>query len=281
MAHLIDPSRKSGREIQGMFASIAPRYDRLNRLLSAGLDRRWRRVTVDRVLGEDAPAGLKVLDLCCGTGDLALEFAGDPRVVEVTGVDFVEAMVQRAQHKAASSPSNGVRFKWIVGDALRLPVIDQRFDVASIAFGLRNLVDPADGLRAIAQTLRPGGRLAVLEFFRPPAGILSGFFRLYFRQVLPRFGRWLSRSREFDAYRYLPDSVDSFVKPDDVAAWLKQVGFRRVKVEPLTIGAVALITGLDWAGSSECRIEHTQETTEGNRDPSSSKRWESVQWSTA
>lgn len=220
-----------------MFDAIAPRYDFLNRLLSAGIDARWRRRAVDRALaGMD---GATVIDACCGTGDLALEFARDDRVRRVAGFDFAPAMLVRAHQKGRgwSKATFGV------GDALHLPARSGCFDVASIAFGLRNLVAPAAGIAELARLLKPAGRLVVLEFFAPRGGWTAATFRAYFRHVVPWIGRWLAGRAPIDAYRYLPESVESFATTDEVEQWFKAAGFEAVKCERLLFGAVALIRG--------------------------------------
>jgi len=221
-----------------MFAEIAPRYDRLNHLLSVGLDRRWRRVAVNGVLDGLDP-GLRVLDVCCGTGDLAAEFSRRPAVDQVVGADFVEPMVRRAREKY--SPP-GTEHRWLVGDAMQLPLTSERFDVVSVAFGLRNLVDPAAGLREFARVLKPGGRLVVLEFFPPPAGVAQRLFRAYFHHVLPRVGRLFCPQGQFDAYRYLPESVESFARPDTVERWMQDAGLRPRAAKRLTLGTVVVLS---------------------------------------
>jgi demethylmenaquinone methyltransferase/2-methoxy-6-polyprenyl-1,4-benzoquinol methylase len=235
----VDPHSKSGEAVRRMFDAIAPRYDLLNRLLSAGVDARWRRIAVDRALsGID---GADVLDLCCGTGDLALALARDARTRSVTGVDFAGAMLDRAERKRARSSAAGSKVRLLRGDALRIPAADRRFDVVTIAFGLRNLVDPEAGIREMVRVLRPGGRLAVLEFFAAKAGLAPRLFRAYFRHVLPRVGRWLSGTRSVDAYRYLPASVDSFANGDAVARWIESAGIAAPQRRKLLFGAVELI----------------------------------------
>jgi len=227
-----------------MFDAVAPRYDLLNRLLSAGSDVRWRRRAVAVALA--GRAGARVADICCGTGDLALELARDPRVAAVAGFDFSAPMVVRACRKAAAAPARGgppgtVRFA--VGDAQRLPVGAGQFDVVTIAFGLRNLIDPAAAIAEFARLLQPGGRLVVLEFFRPEGGGAAALFRGYFRHVLPRIGRWLAGRASVDAYRYLPDSVEAFAPPEQVEGWFRSAGFESVAIERMLFGAVGLVTG--------------------------------------
>ena len=189
-----------------------------------------------------------MLDVCCGTGDLALAFARDRRVRSVAGVDFSGAMVRagRAKRLAGGQPMLAI------GDALRLPFRDGAVDVASIAFGLRNLVDPARGIAEIARTVRSGGRIAILEFFRPGSGPGARIFRWYFRNILPRIGRQLTRQTAIDAYRYLPESVDRFASPDEVAAWCGDAGFEAIECERFLFGSVVLVSGRRRAASAPC-----------------------------
>jgi demethylmenaquinone methyltransferase/2-methoxy-6-polyprenyl-1,4-benzoquinol methylase len=234
----VDPATKSGTEVRRMFDAIAPRYDLLNRVLSAGSDVRWRRRAVERALaGHTAERPADVLDVCCGTADLALAFGRDGRTRRVTGFDFSRAMVRIGMDKPATR-----RPRLAVADALRLPVRDASFDVASVAFGLRNLVEPERGIAELARVVRPGGRVAILEFFRPAGGAGARLFRWYFKNVLPRVGRWLTRGSELDAYRYLPDSVDGFAPAETVGRWCERAGFESVEREPFLFGSVVLVT---------------------------------------
>jgi len=247
--HRLDPARKSDADVRRMFDAIAPRYDLLNRVLSAGADSRWRRRAVARALdgfSEERPAD--VLDVCCGTGDLALAFARDRRAGRVAAVDFSPEMVRigRSKRIAPGRPALAL------GDALHLPVRDGAFDVASIAFGLRNLVDPARGIAEIARTLRPGGRIAILEFFRPGSGAGASLFRWYFRTILPRIGRQLSPQAAVDAYRYLPESVDRFASADEVGRWCSNAGFESIECDRFLFGAVALVSGRRRTTSASC-----------------------------
>ncbi len=236
----VDPRTKSRADVRRLFEAIAPRYDLMNRLLSAGFDARWRRRAVAAAL--DGLEHADVADLCCGTGDLALQFARDRRVRRVVGVDFSSRMIRLARAKAEScGPASPTSF--VAGDAMETPLRAARFDVAAVAFGLRNLVDPAAGIREIGRLLRPGGRLLVLEFFAAGTGAKAAAFRFYFRHVLPRVGRLLSGAASIDAYRYLPDSVAAFARTDEVMGWCAEAGFEGVRCEPMLAGAVGLIQG--------------------------------------
>jgi demethylmenaquinone methyltransferase/2-methoxy-6-polyprenyl-1,4-benzoquinol methylase len=219
---------KRAREIRGMFGRIAHRYDVLNRLLSLGQDVRWRRLVGERVAALEPR---RALDVCTGTGDLALAFAARD---EVYGCDFCLPMLALAQGKGSTSvrPPG-----WFAADALRLPLPDGSVDVVSVAFGIRNFEDLAAGLGELARVLRPGGHALVLEF-STPRGTLAPLLRWWVRRIPPLVGRALSGDAE--AYRYLTASVESF--PDDtrVCALLEAAGFSDVRATPLTGGVATL-----------------------------------------
>ncbi len=221
----------AARYVREMFARVAPRYDLLNHLLSFQIDRQWRRFTVARLADRLGREGVRVLDLCCGTGDLlaALQRAhGRP----VWGADFCHPMLLAA----ASKLGPGARL--IEADALALPLPDAAFDVVTIAFGLRNLSNYGHGLAEMYRLLRPGGRLAVLEFSRPRGRLLGPLYGVYFRHVLPRLGGAISGAGH--AYRYLQASVEKFFTPEELADRLRGAGFREVRYWPLTGGIAVL-----------------------------------------
>jgi demethylmenaquinone methyltransferase / 2-methoxy-6-polyprenyl-1,4-benzoquinol methylase len=220
-----------------MFTRITPRYDFLNHLLSFSLDRVWRRRTAKRFRGILRQPGACVLDLCCGTGDLALALcrAGVGSSATVVGADFVEPMLTRARMKARDA---GYAAQFIAGDALRLPFPDARFDLVTCAFGFRNLANYEHGLREIARVLKRGGAVGILEFSEPGSGFLASAFRFYFRRVLPRIGGLVSGSSE--AYSYLPASVDKFPSADELRALMGQCGFAAPSVESWNFGSVLL-----------------------------------------
>jgi demethylmenaquinone methyltransferase / 2-methoxy-6-polyprenyl-1,4-benzoquinol methylase len=236
--------REASARVQEMFARITPRYDFLNHLLSFSLDRVWRHRTAKRFLrilrGHDA----RILDLCCGTGDLALAldrvrtkvlcYAAGNRS-PLTGSDFVLAMVDRARAKTVRSKQ---RVVFAAADALNLPYPDASFDLVASAFGFRNLVNYEGGMREIARVLKPGGEVGILEFSEPGRGPLAAVFRFYFRQILPRVGGIISGSRE--AYYYLPASVGRFPSPEELAALMERCGFAEVKFESWNFGSVLL-----------------------------------------
>jgi demethylmenaquinone methyltransferase / 2-methoxy-6-polyprenyl-1,4-benzoquinol methylase len=219
-----------------MFAGIARRYDLLNHLLSANIDRRWRRLVAER-LRPALKAGTRTLDVACGTGDLALTLAeaGESRV---TGLDFCRPMLDVATRKAGQSRH---RIPFIEADALRLPFAPETFDVATIAFGLRNLASVEGGLRELFRVLRPGGRVAILEFSHPVVPGFRALFGFYFTRVLPRIGGMVSGSR--GAYEYLPDSVSRFPDQKRLAELMREVGFEEVTHQNLTGGIAALHLG--------------------------------------
>ena len=230
MGPVTTPEHRSGtlpaEGVRTMFDRIAPVYDVMNRVMTVGLDRRWRRLAARAVVRE----GDDVLDSCCGTGDLAIE---DARLGgRVTGLDFSEPMLERARRKAPE-------LTWIQGDALALPFDEGSFDAATVGFGIRNLADLEAGLRELARVLRPGGRLAVLEITRP-RGLLRPFFRLWFDVLVPLAGKVLPGGA---AYAYLPASVRRFPGPEDLARAFEESGFTAVSHRLLAGGIVALHVG--------------------------------------
>jgi demethylmenaquinone methyltransferase/2-methoxy-6-polyprenyl-1,4-benzoquinol methylase len=219
-----------------MFDRIAPRYDLANRVLSGGIDVRWRRRAV-RLL--DAAPDARILDLCTGTADLLVEALGNAERRRGVGLDLSLPMLSRAAAKLAGAGLAG-RAALVGGDAQRLPLASGTFDGALVAFGIRNVGDPAAALAEVRRVLRPGGRLVVLEF-STPRGLFGLLYGVYSRHVLPRVGGWISGHRE--AYAYLPASVARFASPVDFAALLEQAGFRDVTWRPLTGGIAHLFRG--------------------------------------
>ena len=226
-----------GERIQEMFDSIAPRYDFLNRLLSLGIDRRWRRNAVSRL---QVPAGGRVLDVATGTGDVALEIARQTSSdVTIVGVDISREMMELGKRKVAASPWPG-RITFQVAPCEELPFPDASFDGATIAFGIRNVVERQRGLGELQRVLRPGGRVVVLEFSLPSSPLFEKLYRFYFLTVLPRIGGLFSKQ---SAYRYLPDSVLEFPSRQEFAAMMRAAGFRTVSHIDLTGGIVTVYVG--------------------------------------
>ena len=218
-----------------MFDSIARRYDTLNHLLSAGLDRRWRARAVRelRLTGRE-----RVLDVCTGTGDLGIALLEAKAGAEdVVGVDFSHEMLKVGVAKVRRSPF-ARRFVRARGDAMNMPLPGGVFDAATIGFGIRNVQQPDAALREIARALKPGGRLAILEFGFPRIPGISAAYKWYFRAVLPRVGRAISKHGK--AYSYLPASVERFPTPEAFADEIRKAGFRQVRAVPLTLGIVYL-----------------------------------------
>ena len=211
--------------VRTMFDRIAPVYDVMNRVMTAGLDQRWRRATVQAVVRP----GDRVLDAACGTGDLAIIAAKAGGTV--TGLDFSEAMLERARRKKPE-------LEWIRGDLLALPFEDESFDAATVGFGVRNVADLPGAIAELRRVLRPGGRLGILEITRP-RGPLRFFYSLWFDRIVPLLGKVLPGG---EAYTYLPASVRRFPGPDDLAA--QMAGFRDVGYRLFAGGIVALHTGV-------------------------------------
>jgi demethylmenaquinone methyltransferase / 2-methoxy-6-polyprenyl-1,4-benzoquinol methylase len=232
----------AGLAVRDMFSQIAPRYDLLNHLLSMQLDRVWRRRVAKRVRPILQRADARVLDLCCGTGDLAFSLRRAPGTrAQIIGADFSHAMLVRARSKSLSGDSASA-MPVFEADALRMPFADQSFDLVTTAFGFRNLANYEDGLREIFRVLRPGGTVAILEFTEPPPGLMGDLYRWYFRNVLPRIGAFLSGDAA--AYSYLPASVSRFFRPAELAALMTTVGYQSAEYKVWTLGTVALHLGI-------------------------------------
>jgi demethylmenaquinone methyltransferase / 2-methoxy-6-polyprenyl-1,4-benzoquinol methylase len=224
----------TAQAVRNMFAAVVSRYDLLNHLLSAGFDVLWRRALHPTL---SKPSSV-VLDLCCGTGDLAMRLrrvsAG-----KVLGADFCHPMLVRARQKASRS-SRSVTF--LEADTLRLPLRDESVDAATIAFGFRNLANYRRGLAEMRRVLRPGGLVAILEFSRVEWPVFGPLFRVYFRRVLPRVGAWISGVQ--GPYQYLPDSVSRFPDQQSLALILRESGFTNVRYRNFTGGVAALHLGV-------------------------------------
>lgn len=228
---------QAARWVRGMFGRVAHRYDLLNHLLSFQLDRYWRAYTVRQVRPVLNKPGARVLDLCCGTGDLllALERA---RGAPVLGSDFCQPMLIEARRK---SLRRSAATALVNADALQMPFADASLDLITVAFGFRNFANYRKGLRELRRLLRPGGCLAILEFSQPPNRLFAALYRFYSKVFLPRIGALLSG--DGDAYRYLPESVEKFPGPRELADEMAAAGFGAVRHTLLSFGIVALHLG--------------------------------------
>jgi demethylmenaquinone methyltransferase/2-methoxy-6-polyprenyl-1,4-benzoquinol methylase len=225
----------ASRAVREMFTAIAPRYDLLNHILSANVDRLWWRRTARTFSGILSRPGAQVLDLCCGTGDMAFALRRQGPQSRITGADFSHAMLVLASAKSANR-----LVRWIEADALRLPFPDQSFDLITSAFGFRNLADYDAGLREIRRVLRPGGEFGILEF-NEPRGLLGRLYKVYFKSILPRIGKLISGNK--GAYSYLPASVTRFPTPPELLERMQAAGFREVSWTPYTFGIAGLFRG--------------------------------------
>jgi len=224
-------------QVNRMFDRVASRYDALNSVMTAGLHHRWRERAAERT---ELRPGDSALDVCCGTGDLALELA--ERVTpggRVVGCDFSEPMLDLAREKASARRADGLRFEW--ADALQLPYDAERFDAVTVGFGVRNLADLDRGLRELARVLKPGGRAVILEITTPERPPLSFFFSLWFDRIVPLLGAFSSNP---EAYSYLPESVRSFPSPRGLAEKMDAAGFERIRYTVLAGGIIAIHSGV-------------------------------------
>jgi demethylmenaquinone methyltransferase / 2-methoxy-6-polyprenyl-1,4-benzoquinol methylase len=246
----------AARAVREMFTAIAPRYDLLNHLLSFNVDRMWWRKTARAFQHVLQRPDARILDLCCGTGDMtfALQRAADRVSPQILGADFSRAMLERAAAKSLAAADGSVKNEsekngfaktkavpdWIEADALNLPFPNQHFELVTSAFGFRNLADYDAGLREILRVLRPGGECGILECSEPE-GAMGSLYNIYFKQVLPRVGALISGVR--GPYTYLPASVERFPKPEEMMARMKNAGFAEVWCEPYTFGIARLYRG--------------------------------------
>ncbi len=223
--------------VKTIFNTITPHYDLLNRIMSGRRDVAWRRFAVKR-LPEHVT---RVLDVATGTGDLAIEIAEQRPHVEVVGADFIEKMMRVAQTKTAGK-NLASRIKFVAGDANRLPFKDKEFDSATIAFGLRNIPDRLAAIKEISRVIKPSGKLIVLEMTFPSNLRLRRFFTWYLNKMIPILGGAISGN--FKAYRYLPDSIQDFLSPEELTILFEKAGLRSVKTFPLTFGLTYVHEGV-------------------------------------
>jgi demethylmenaquinone methyltransferase/2-methoxy-6-polyprenyl-1,4-benzoquinol methylase len=230
----IDHPEKA-RRVRAMFDSIAPRYDLLNHLLSVNIDKLWRARVVRELRPVLRQPGATALDVCCGTGDLAIALAAEAGPHAVTGLDFSAPMLRIATTKVAS------RVALLQADASAMPFSDQQFDAVTVAFGLRNLASPEKGLAEMYRVLKPGGRVAILEFSQPVVPVVRELFAFYFHHILPRVGGLISGS--YGAYQYLPESVKHFPDQPSLEEAMNAAGFVDTSYRNLSFGIAALHQG--------------------------------------
>ena len=224
-----------GQFVREMFAAIAPRYDRTNRVLTAGIDERWRRVAVAQLAPQPRAS---ILDLCCGTGDLTFHLLRTEPSLNVTGVDFCAPMLERARERAQAS---GAQATFVEADVLALPCADGSRDGAIMGFSMRNVVDIDLFLTEVKRVLKPGARFVNLDVSKPPNPIVRGAFNSYFYNVVPFVGARLGGSKA--AYRYLPQSLTNYPDAQRLAECFRAAGFTNVRVRPLMLGAIAVHSG--------------------------------------
>lgn len=233
------PIDRDPRRIEAMFGDIASRYDLMNHLMTAGLDRRWRRLAAAQTA---LAAGARVLDVCCGTGDLSFALSEMYPSAEVTGLDFTEAMLARARRKAVAREDRGAAApRFVQGDLLALPFADDEFAAVTVGWGVRNVPDVPRAFAEMRRVTRPGGRVVCLESTQPPPGLGARFHLVWMGRVVPLLGRLVTG--DADAYAYLPASVEAFPRAQELAAIMSRAGFTRVRYRRYGFGAVAMHVG--------------------------------------
>ena len=231
----------ASRKVREMFTRIAPRYDLLNHLLSGQMDKRWRARAARELKPILERPDAQVLDLCCGTGDLAFSLARRAKA-KIIGADFSHTMLVRAREKAATEADGRAPIPFFEADALHLPFADASFDLVTTAFGFRNLANYEAGLREILRVLKPGGSVAILEFTEPAPGLMGDAYRFYCQTVLPKIGGWISGDPA--AYAYLPKSVARFFRPAELEDLMKRAGYADVRIVLMMLKSVALHIGV-------------------------------------
>lgn len=219
-----------------MFNAIAGTYDRINRILSFGMDRSWRKSMLPFLPKEKT---ISLLDLATGTGDQLFALLG-PHIASATGIDLAEGMLAHAKEKGKMSPYAD-RIQWALGDAAAIPYPDQSFDLATISFGIRNVEDPKKALSEMLRVLKPGGQALILEFSLPESAWLKKAYLVYLRHLLPRIGGFFSRSKS--SYRYLNETIESFPSGPAFSSWMQEAGFQEASFHTMALGAVTLYRG--------------------------------------
>lgn len=233
------PIDRDPRRIQSMFSGISSRYDMMNHLMTVGLDRRWRRIAAEQT---GLAPGARVLDACCGTGDLTLTLAAMFASSEAIGLDFTEAMLERARAKGARLEARGLPApRFVQGDLLALPFADGEFAAVTVGWGVRNVPDVPQAFAEMRRVTRPGGRVVCLESTQPPPGLGGRFHLIWMGRVVPLLGRLVTGDP--DAYSYLPASVEAFPRAEELAAIMSRAGLVRVRYRRFGFGAVALHVG--------------------------------------
>lgn len=222
-------------QVWGIFQEISHGYDRANTRISLGLHWRWKRMMTSRLI-KHLPAGSEVLDVCCGTGDIALEIAGKRQDVQVTGLDFSAAMLEEAERRRKGLQN----VDFLQGNALELPVRDGRFEAACVSFGLRNTADYGQAVRELKRAVRPGGVVYCLDSFVPEGRLVRPFYRLYFRRIMPRLGGGRNHAA---SYRWLYDSTEQFLRCEELEALFRTEGLEEVRSERRMFGACAMVWG--------------------------------------
>jgi demethylmenaquinone methyltransferase / 2-methoxy-6-polyprenyl-1,4-benzoquinol methylase len=240
---------KSTERVREMFAEIAPKYDRMNHLLSFYVDKYWRWRTVRVVAPQPKLHGnAPILDVCTGTGDLALAYARvASKETRIIGTDFCEEMLDIAREKKtavarSTADDNNQRIEFVRADSQHLPFDSDQFQIVSVAFGLRNVADTMQGLREMTRVCKPAGKVAVLEFSIPRFPPIRYAYLWYFKNVLPRIGQWFARN-EMNAYQYLPDTVAEFPAYDELAGMMTNAGLTEVKYHSFQFGIATLYVG--------------------------------------
>ena len=234
------PTDKSNDKVRDMFSQIAPKYDRMNHLLSMNVDRYWRWKTVRKV---KASGSAPILDVCTGTGDLAFAYRKKAKEAsKVVGSDFCNEMLDIAREKQKKASIDEDKLTFVEADSQELPFEDNHFQIVSVAFGLRNVQDTMRGLQEMVRVCKPDGQIAILEFSTPRMQPIKGAYQWYFKNVLPRIGQALARN-DSDAYNYLPDTVGEFPAYEDLTELMSQAGMKDAKFFPLNFGIATLYVG--------------------------------------